>query len=193
MSGNLLERAGPARWCRRRSPLLVGLCRGILSCRAAVLVSSMLASCASHHPSQVATPSAPPRGGSVPAVRTDADSLSTGALTVARDAGLSPADLGALAPGPPRVLPGGILFTYAGRPAHTVFVAGTFNGWVPNQHALVRRRAADSLWVGLVSPLPRGRYVYKFLIDGRQWVVDPANPDRGGDGAGGVASVVLVP
>jgi hypothetical protein len=43
-------------------------------------------------------------------------------------------------------------------------------------------------------PLPvRGRYVYKFLIDGRRWVMDPANPERGGDGAGGLASVVVVP
>jgi hypothetical protein len=74
-----------------------------------------------------------------------------------------------------------------------VFVAGTFNGWVPNQHGLARRGVADSLWVGFVPLPPRGRYQYKFLLDGRRWMVDPANLERGRDGAGGAASVVVVP
>jgi hypothetical protein len=122
-----------------------------------------------------------------------ADSLLPAALDVALAAGLAPEDLAALAPSPPRVLPGGILFTCGERSARSVFVAGTFNGWVPNQHELARRRSADTLWVGYVPLPPRGRYVYKYLLDGRRWIVDATNPDRGGDGAGGAASVVVVP
>jgi hypothetical protein len=106
--------------------------------------------------------------------------------------GFDPAEVAALAPGPPRVLAGGILFTFVDPSARSVSVAGTFNGWVPNQHELGRLGGEDSLWAGVV-PLPsRGRYLYKFLVDGRRWVTDPA-AERASDGAGGQASVVVVP
>lgn len=157
-----------------------------------VLAGCAIAACASR--SQTAAPTAGSAGqpARVPEARA-ADSMAAGTLAVARTAQLSAEDLAALVPSPPRLLSGGILFTCAERSARSLFVAGTFNGWVPNQHELVRRGANDSLWVGFVPLPPRGRYVYKYLLDGRRWIVDPGNPDRSGDGAGGVASVVVVP
>ncbi len=116
--------------------------------------------------------------------------LDSTAAAVARAAGIRAGELALLEPGPPRILSGGVLFSLPLPSANTVFVAGTFNGWVPNQYELVRRDGR--VWVGVI-PVPRGRHLYKFLIDGRRWILDPANPDRGRDGTGGDASVLFVP
>lgn len=205
MNAKRLDQAGRARRNRRWAaplgdlpaalafPLPAFLLALVASCLFACLLAGLLASCASRSQPATTTPIARVPGEAPIANVPAADSMMAGALAAARAARLDPEDLLALGAGPPQVLGSGILFTYADRSVRTVYVAGTFNGWVPNQHELARRRAADSLWVGFV-PLPsRGRHLYKFLADGRRWVVDPANPERAGDGAGGVASVVVVP
>ncbi len=157
----------------------------------AVAIAGFLSACC-------ACASRPPAGtassGTAPAPPPAVDSTGTQVLAaILRGSGLTRSELAALEPGPPRVFTRGVLFTLAEPGASSVFVAGTFNGWLPNQHQLVRRSEAESVWVGFV-PLPaRGRYLYKYLLDGRRWVIDPANRDRGGDGAGGFASVFIVP
>jgi hypothetical protein len=50
----------------------------------------------------------------------------------------------------------------------------------------------DGTWELRVS-LGTGRYEYLFLVDGRFWEVDPANPQRVADGSGGQRSLVVVP
>ena len=52
-----------------------------------------------------------------------------------------------------------------------MIVAGTFNGWDPAQTQLVRGHG-DVFFV--IVEVPRGRHEYMFVVDGRQWIADPA-------------------
>jgi hypothetical protein len=108
---------------------------------------------------------------------------------------LTPEELAALVAGPPRPIgDGDYLFTLDEPDAGFVSVAGTFNGWIPAQYPLVRRDSLggeDGLWYGLIA-LPRGRHLYKYLVDGHRWVTDPANKQVTRDGFGSAASVVVV-
>ena len=50
--------------------------------------------------------------------------------------------------------------------AQRVAVIGTFNDWNPAAHPL--RRAGDFWWI-ITVPLPPGRVVYCFDVDGATW------------------------
>jgi glycosidase len=68
----------------------------------------------------------------------------------------------------------GIRFTFEGGPeVHTVAVAGTFNSWVGDAAPLTRVGA--STWQATVPAHP-GRHHYKYVVNGRDWIPDPANP-----------------
>lgn len=77
-------------------------------------------------------------------------------------------------------LSGNTTFRLSGfQDARIVAVAGTFNNW--NQSQYIFERVGDE-WVCRIN-LPRGKYQYKFIVDGN-WLVDPRNPktirdDRG--------------
>jgi hypothetical protein len=70
-----------------------------------------------------------------------------------------------------------------------VSVVGDFNNWDAGVTPL-RREAADRWSVEV--PLRAGRYVYAFVLDGREWVPDPSAPLAPGDGFGTPNSVVVV-
>lgn len=55
------------------------------------------------------------------------------------------------------------------RTAHDVKVAGTFNHWT----GYSMKKTADG-WELDVN-LPRGKHLYKFIVDGK-WIIDPGNP-----------------
>ncbi len=68
----------------------------------------------------------------------------------------------------------GIRFTFeGGAQLQSVAVAGTFNSWVGDAAPLTRVGAAT--WQATV-PADPGRHHYKFVLDGRDWIPDPANP-----------------
>ena len=68
----------------------------------------------------------------------------------------------------------GIRFTFDGGSAvDSVAVAGTFNSWVGDAAPLTRVGA--STWQGTVAMGP-GRHHYKYVVNGRDWIPDPANP-----------------
>lgn len=74
----------------------------------------------------------------------------------------------------------------------SVSVAGTFNDW--NKDVALMRPDPDGRTWRLVKSLPPGRHLYKFVIDGTRWVVDPRARRSEDDGMGNVNSVlVLVP
>ena len=77
---------------------------------------------------------------------------------------------------------------YAPR-ANRVALAGTFNRWDPAATPLVRV-GKDGMWTVTVA-LPSGQHQYGFIIDGRNWVPDPAAPTVD-DGFGRRNSVVSV-
>jgi hypothetical protein len=60
------------------------------------------------------------------------------------------------------------LFTYEGS-AQSVCISGDFNQWSPDSHCMHRQKGVWRIHL----MLPVGVYRYTFLIDGRDWVVDP--------------------
>lgn len=72
--------------------------------------------------------------------------------------------------------------------AKAVFVAGSFNGWVPEKAPL--KPAGDGRWVGALSVDP-GRYEYLFVVDG-QWLPDPNAKESALNPYGGTNSVLTV-
>ena len=55
--------------------------------------------------------------------------------------------------------------------AHTVAIAGDFNGWNP-QTNILEDPEGDSIWTGTLKLEP-GRYEYMFVLDGEKWLPDP--------------------
>ncbi|MBX7196562.1 MAG: DUF1592 domain-containing protein [Sandaracinaceae bacterium] len=75
------------------------------------------------------------------------------------------------------------------RSVTSVHVAGTFNGWSPSAWPMTRQPDGSYL---LEREIANGTYPYKFVLDGTEWVIDPANPTRVDDGYGGQNSVLTV-
>jgi 1,4-alpha-glucan branching enzyme len=82
----------------------------------------------------------------------------------------------------------GVTFTYAGA-ADQVALAGDFNGWSTTTDPMTKR--ADGSWT-LTKKLAAGSYGYKFLVNGKNWKTDDANPESKDDGFGGKNSIVTV-
>ena len=55
--------------------------------------------------------------------------------------------------------------------AHTVAIAGDFNGWNP-QANILEDSEGDGIWTGTLQLEP-GRYEYMFVLDGEKWFPDP--------------------
>lgn len=72
--------------------------------------------------------------------------------------------------------------------ARTVALAGTFNNWNAQSTPLTRKGADWSVSI----KLPPGKQLYKFVIDGERWTVDPENPQTEGDSQGNVNSVLSI-
>ena len=90
--------------------------------------------------------------------------------------------------GRPVNVDGGILFTYDGANANSVYLAGSFNDW--NAQALPLSLTDGNVWA-VVTELPEGANTYKFVVDGN-WFADPENPETEADPYGGVNSLVNV-
>ncbi len=90
----------------------------------------------------------------------------------------------------PRVVEEGVRFAIYAPEAESVTLAGTFNNWSRISDPL-QDKDANGVWK-IVLPLSPGRYEYKFVIDGEEWIPDPANPDTVKDGFGGKNSVIRV-
>ena len=73
--------------------------------------------------------------------------------------------------------------------AHSVSVAGDFNGWNPAHTPL--ERSEGGMWTATI-PLKPGRYQYMFVIDGKQWIADPLAPEEETDGFGAQNAVLDV-
>jgi transposase InsO family protein len=82
-----------------------------------------------------------------------------------------------------------VRFVLAAPRASRVTVVGDFNDWDPGATPM-RRRTAGA-WVASI-PLPPGRHVYAFIVDGDRWVPDPAAPLAPEDGFGIRNSVIVV-
>jgi hypothetical protein len=83
-------------------------------------------------------------------------------------------------------------FDAGARSLRSVHVAGSFNGW-PGTLAAggIAMRASGSVWSASTS-LPAGTHAYKFVLDEREWLADPAAPAYASDGFGGQNAIVTV-
>jgi 1,4-alpha-glucan branching enzyme len=73
--------------------------------------------------------------------------------------------------------------------AKSVAVAGNFNNWEIKKTPL--RKDSNGGWKATVW-LPPGRYEYKFVIDGSQWLTDPNAKESVDNGLGGSNSLVVI-
>lgn len=82
----------------------------------------------------------------------------------------------------------GVIFKLYAPDAVLVTLAGTFNGW----SGIITEMKKDEtgLW-SVKLPLRKGRYLYKFVLDG-YWIPDPDNPDIESDGGKSVNSIIIV-
>lgn len=86
-------------------------------------------------------------------------------------------------PNSPSVKGREVTFYYRSTTARSVGVAGDFNKWKSTAHQMVC--VAPNLWSLTVELEGPAAYAYKFVVDGKQWVVDPENLNREPDGYGG--------
>ncbi|WP_342117840.1 alpha-amylase family glycosyl hydrolase [Pseudoduganella sp. OTU4001] len=80
----------------------------------------------------------------------------------------------------PTATPAGVRFVFDAAPdARTVALAGTFNSWVGD--ACMMERVTPTRWQ-VTLPIAAGRHLYKIVVDGTEWLRDPANPWISEDG-----------
>ncbi|OGH60155.1 MAG: hypothetical protein A3G34_09150 [Candidatus Lindowbacteria bacterium RIFCSPLOWO2_12_FULL_62_27] len=97
--------------------------------------------------------------------------------SLARVTGPTPAELAnkdGLTPGVHMLPNGQVMFAYQDMWAEQVYLAGSFNNWVPDAWPMMKR--PDGLWVSTLKLRP-GTYTYKYYVDG-VGKLDPENPDR---------------
>jgi cyclomaltodextrinase len=73
---------------------------------------------------------------------------------------------------------------------HSVYVTGDFANWDP-QATPMSDDDGDGVWTATV-PLPRGEHLYKFVVNGTDWMEDPLNSEHVDDNYGGYNSVLHV-
>lgn len=83
-----------------------------------------------------------------------------------------------------------IRFTLEAPGASTVAVTGDFLEWRPEGVPLSRLPSGE--WAGEIR-MPAGVHHYAFVVDGREWMADPATSSRVEDGFGHENSLLIVP
>src|SRR6266542_6461315 len=92
---------------------------------------------------------------------------------------------------PPASAPREFQFVLVAPRAATVSLVGDFNDWDTARTPMRALRADGTVWT-VVVPLSPGRYRYAFLVNGAQWLADPAAPAARDDEFGAPSSVVTV-
>lgn len=90
----------------------------------------------------------------------------------------------------PTIEEGSLMFIYHNSQAISVHLSGDFNKWDTSSLPMVK--SPDGLWkITLPAPEP-GRYTYKYIINGTNWIDDPGNGMREPDGFKGFNSIVRI-
>ncbi len=84
-----------------------------------------------------------------------------------------------------------VTFVFHTSGAQSVYVAGSFNNWSPNNPQWAMKKVDDTTWM-FKKELKPGKYLYKFVINGSEWKDDKDNPLKEPDGYGGFNSVLIV-
>jgi cyclomaltodextrinase len=70
----------------------------------------------------------------------------------------------------------------------SVAVAGTFNNWNGDRNFMNKMEGENGWEIELA--IPKGRHLYKFVVNGEAWIVDPSNPSVSEDGQNNSAITV---
>jgi len=91
-----------------------------------------------------------------------------------------------------RTAPGApiVEFGFAAPHASSVALVGDFNNWDPKATPL-RAASTGSVW-SVEVPVPPGRHLYAFVVDGKVWRPDPAAPKATGEDFGEPNSALTV-
>jgi len=79
-----------------------------------------------------------------------------------------------------------LVYLPCGEDVQQVAVAGSFNGWNPDNSPM---RQEGGAWVAMI-PLPTAVHEYMFVVDGASWVADPLAAQQRNDGFGNTNSVI---
>jgi 1,4-alpha-glucan branching enzyme len=83
----------------------------------------------------------------------------------------------------------GVYFPFYAPEARSIAIAGSFNQWDFSKDILIGPDK-HGVW-SIILPLPAGRYEYLFVVNGKEWKLDPGAPPVD-DGLGGRNSVVVI-
>jgi hypothetical protein len=83
-----------------------------------------------------------------------------------------------------------VKFVFVAPQAKNVSLVGDFNGWDTTKTPMARV-ANGGVWT-VTLPLPAGRHLYSFVVDGSAWSTDPTAPVAADDGFGHPNSVKIV-
>lgn len=89
----------------------------------------------------------------------------------------------------PEATDNGVRFTLLAPGAKSVALAGSFNRWSADSDRL-SGPDEKGVW-SLIKPLPPGRYEYRYIVNNRDWILDPEAPSVD-DGLGERNSTVIV-
>lgn len=65
-----------------------------------------------------------------------------------------------------------VIFEYVDKTAQSVNIAGSFNNWNKDKDSLIND---NGVWRIEFKDIPAGKYEYKFVLNGSQWLCDPEN------------------
>ena len=82
-----------------------------------------------------------------------------------------------------------VVFTLFNDEAEDICIIGSFNNWEPGSTPM--KKDKDGVWQATVL-LPKGKYTYKYLVNKKVKITDPASQLFEADGFGGMNSIRLV-
>lgn len=88
----------------------------------------------------------------------------------------------------PKIVRGGVFFSYLNKTAKSVTVGGDFNNW--NKYQYFMEKNLNGIW-SVIVPLEKGEFLYKFCIDGL-WINDPENKNTRPDDMGSLVSYLKI-
>lgn len=91
---------------------------------------------------------------------------------------------------PPRVEDEKILFFFHDDAARKISLGGEFNDWQADETRF--KKQPNGFWKAEIKILPPGKYLYKFVVDGKRWTEDASNGLKEPDGFGGFNSILHI-
>jgi serine protease AprX len=84
----------------------------------------------------------------------------------------------------------GVNFLFHHHNLEKIAVLGSWNGWAAP--GISGTMLEPGIWQMHLPALPPGHYLYKFLLNEKEWSDDPANPHKTSDGFGGLNNILNV-